>query len=60
MRKEEAQLVKNRGGFFMDKPDKPEDLPAAGDEPENLITSADIIKGEICKDCGFRCIQGCV
>ncbi len=44
----------------MDKPDKPEDLPAAGDEPGNLITSADIIKGEICKDCGFRCIQGCV
>ena len=40
--------------------DKREDLPVEEEETENLITSADIIKGEICKDCGFRCIQGCV
>lgn len=34
--------------------------PPSDEQAETLITSEDIIKGEICKQCGFRCIQGCV
>lgn len=29
-------------------------------DEDELISSDDIMQGEVCIKCGFRCIQGCV
>lgn len=40
--------------------DKPGDLSDEAACEENMISSTEIMEGDICIDCGFRCIQGCV